>query len=252
MGSLLAHSRIPPEEPGRTLLNTGVPQFDHVYMICENAVKVLDECKSKLDFALSSFIRGLGAEKYYEHNPDMREMIKMMLAVLAVECKGHFERIEMQYRQDSLFIEVNLNKLRRPARKMIRTYYAFARELNITPGRLSQLHSLDSLVERIQSFQAHIAEEADELNFNPRDKITSVRAAASNHRKILLLPQMLAAIQAGVNECEQSILDVCEMSKVVPESDKLVTRGVQGASEGLRQPHDVLQKFWPFSKNPEL
>lgn len=252
MGSLLAHSRIPPEEPGSTLLNTGIPEFDQVYKICENAVRVLDESKSKLDFALSSFIKSLGAEKYYEHNPDMREMMKMMLAVLAVECKGNFESIQMQYRQDSPFIEVNLTRLRRPARKMMHMYYAFARELSITPGRLSQLHSLDALVERIHDFQSHIAEEADKLGFNPRDKISSVRAAASNHTKVLHLPQVLIAIQAGVTECEQSILDICEMSKVVPESDKLVSRGVQGASESLRQPRDVLQKFWPFSKQTEL
>lgn len=251
MGSMFTHSSIPPEEPGRTLLNTGVPKYDQVYKICENAVVVLDECKAKLDLALSSFIRALGAERYYDHNPDMREMIKMMLAVLSVECKGSFDKIQMQYRQDSPFIEVNLKKLRKPARVMMQKYYEFVQELSITPGRLSQLHSLDGLVERIQDFQAHIADEAGALGFNPRDKLTSVRAAASNHRKVQQLPQILTAIQVGVQESEQSILDVCEMSKVVPESDKLVSRGVQGASELLRRPGEVLAKFWPFSKQPD-
>ena len=55
----------------------------------------------------------------------------------------------------------------------------------------------------------------------------------------------------GIRDCEAKIIEACERAQVPPESDKLVSRGVQGAAEGLRQPRDIITKFWPFTKFSE-
>lgn len=251
MGCLRSKSRIPPEEPGRTLLNSGIKEFDVVFKTCENAIQVLDECKSKLDYAISDYVKALGAEKHYEHSSDMKQMIKMMLAVLAVEGKGNFEVIQVMYSHDSPFIEVNVKKLRRPAKKMMSAYYDMTSTLYSIPERLGDLHGLNALVQTVNRFPSHIALKTEEYGFHTQDKIASIRATTSNHRKVMELPEKLQAMEEGIRDCESKIIEACERAQVPPESDKLVSRGVQGAAEGLRQPRDIISKFWPFTKFSE-
>lgn len=251
MGCLRSKSRIPPEEPGRTLLNTGIKEFDIVFKTCENAIRVLEECKSRLDYAISDFVKALGADKHYEHNSDMKQIVKMMLAVLAVEGKGNFEVIQVMYSHESPFIEVNLKKLRRPAKKMMSSYYDFTSTLNSIPEQLGELHGLNALVQTISRFPSQIALKTEEYGFHTQDKISSIRATTSNHRKVMELPDRLQAMDEGIRDCEAKIIEACERAQVPPESDKLVSRGVQGAAEGLRQPRDIITKFWPFTKFSE-
>lgn len=246
MGCLRSKSKIPNEEPGRLLLNTGIKEFDSSFQTCESAIKILKECKEKLDYQISEFIRYLGAEKHFMTAIDMNEATRMLLTVLSVECKGNFEKIHVVYTPEQPFIEVQSNDLRRSTRKMLRAFHELTEMMKIIPERLEKLHGVDALVSLVDKFPSQIADRAEANEFSTQDKLTSIRATTSNHRKITSLPTQKKEIDAKVREYKEQIRDACESAQIPPESDKLVARGVQGGAEGLRSPKDIVAKFWPI------
>jgi len=248
MGCLGSRSKIPTEEPGQLLLNTGIKEFDETFRTCEKAIKILKECREKLDYQVSEFIRYLGAGKHYIESIDMGEATMMILTVLAVECKGHFARIQVVYMPEPPFIEVDMSKVRRSTRRMMNAFHELTEMLQIIPGRLDDLQNLETLVIAVEKYPSQVADKTDLNDFSISDKLSSIRSTTSNHRKVTSLPEQKREIEKKVHEYRDKIRDSCEMVQAAPESDLLVARGVQGAAEGLGRPKDVVAKFWPIKQ----
>lgn len=248
MGCLGSRSKIPSEEPGRLLLNTGIREFDETFLTCEKAIKVLKECTEKLDYQISEFIRYLGAEKHYIESIDMGEATLMLLTVLAVECKGHFVRIQVSYMSEPPFIEVDMNKVRRSTRRMMNAFHELTEMLQIIPERLDNLQQIESLVIAVEKFPSQVADKTELNDFSISDKLACIKNTTSNHRKITGMPEHKREIEKKVNEYRDKIRDTCEMVQMAPDSDTLVARGVQGSAEGLGRPKDVVAKFWPIKQ----
>jgi hypothetical protein len=248
MGCLGSRSKIPSEEPGRLLLNTGIKEFDETFLDCEKAIKVLKECQEKLDYQISEFIRYLGAEKHYIESIDMGEATMMILTVLAVECKGHFSRIQVVYMTEPPFIEVDMTKVRRSTRRMMNAFHELTEMLQTIPERLENLQNLESLAIAVEKFPTQVAEKTEQMDFSISDKLLCIRSTTSNHRKVTSLPEQKRDMEVKVQDYRDKIRDSCEMVQAPPESDLLVARGVQGSAEGLGRPKDVVGKFWAIKQ----
>lgn len=114
MGALLRKPILPIEEPGIILRSTGIQEFDKQFQKVEETLGVIKKSKEKLEEAESDFISLLGAEGHFTAFRSHKMLIKMMLVVLSVQCRGKFEAIQLTYEDKSPFIDCSLQELKKP------------------------------------------------------------------------------------------------------------------------------------------
>lgn len=169
----------------------------------------------------------------------------MMLVVLSTMGKGNLDSISVSYSTDAPYIQVDLKVLKRGARQMMRIYYEFMTFMNSLPSRLEQLvGELNNLVIGAREFPKIVSLRSEELEFNMKDKLLAIKNTNSNYKEISAAPIQLTEILRITEEARSRILDTCEQAQVAPQSDRLISRGVQAAAEGLSSPAEIVNKFW--------
>jgi len=249
MGS--SKSKIPPQVPGQYLFNTGVREFDSLFEKAEGPLKQLKEVRTELDMFTTDFVRHLGAEKHWELNPDLKHLCTMMLVVLAAEGNGNLECLGISYSAKPPYIHIseeNLKKLRKRAKATVESFIFLMDYLQTIAPKLEPLTKrFNRYAQKVKPFPKEIARKTESLNYNMRDKLQAVKNTNFNYTEITNAPSLSRDMIGLSEECKASVIEACEEVQRLPYSDLLISRSVQAASEGLRKPKSIVDKFWPIN-----
>ncbi|CAG9320324.1 unnamed protein product [Blepharisma stoltei] len=245
MGCITGKSMIRPQAPGQRLLNTGIPEFDKLFHKCEVPIKLITDCRADLDLYTTDFVKSLGAQRQWELNPSIQELTLMMLVILSTMGKGNMDSIGVSYSSESPYISVDPKTLKRGAKKMMNFYYQLVNFMAELPTKLEKLvGELNGLVIKAQDFPKVVSEKCEELNFSMKDKLLAIKNTNSNYKEISSAPVQLTEILRITEEARSRILETCEQAQIAPQSDRIISRGVQAAAEGLSMPSEIVNKFW--------
>lgn len=86
-------------------------------------MKTIDDSRTALDLLTTDFVRSLGAEKHWELNPDLKDLIKMMLVVLSASSRGDLDVLGLTYSSEAPYLHVSLHRVPKMARRIVRYYY---------------------------------------------------------------------------------------------------------------------------------
>lgn len=248
MGCISGKSKIPAQKPGQILMNSGIPEFDKVFSKCEAPLKVIEDSRTALDLLTTDFVRSLGAEKHWEINPNLKDLMKMVLSVLSASGKGNLEAVGVSYTSEPPYLLVNRNALSKGTRKMMDYFYELVKGMSELEGKLDPIiEKVNKAANQVKDFPSKVAQRAEELEFNMKDKLAAVSNTNKSCKRIMDAPGQITELLRVSEESKHNITQACDQAQIPPHSDRIISRGVQAASEGLKRPADIVNKFWPVN-----
>ena len=247
MGCVKGKSQIQAPKPGQILLYTGISEFDKVYDQCEKPLKELLEFRTELDIRTTDFIKSLGAEKNWERRGNLKEVVTMMLVVLSAAGKGNLDSINVSYTHEVPFIKVSMDKLGMSTKRMMKNFEELVIFMDDLPKKLNRLvEKINKYAARVSEFTKEIARKTQEKEFSMKDKLTAIKNTDHNGKYISKAPEDLTELLRISEEAKERIYEACDEAQASPNSDLLITRGVQASAEGLKNPKSIVERFWPI------
>ena len=166
--------------------------------------------------------------------------------ILSAEGNGTLTEF-VEYSVDFPFLIIRSEKLSSRNRKIAIKFNKMMDFLEGLP-RVNRKYSnrLRNKFNLVQKFQSEVAGKTIDHEYNMKEKLLAISITGNNFEvceAILLISKEMDKIREEVIEAVQGSV---EKARISPNSEILASRGLQAANEGLRDPKDIVQKFWPM------
>ena len=239
-------SKIPVSYPDQVLKRTGIAKCDEHLCVLNKDVKAIDDIRTELDLRFTDFIRSLNASYIWEKCPEFKEMIKIMLVVLATNGKGSIttfidEPPYIEFGNNSSF-----NRMLFPVIKNFEAYIDAVDHLIVQLKELKQRFDDMDVTSIVDHNYDKIAGYVIEGEYSIHDMVQAVQIVDSNNKNIMKAMTSLEHMLQLPAQVKSDIKFILHEYQKVNILDKILQQILQVIGEGLSSPEAIVNHIWPY------